>query len=617
MFKTYRSRLIAFLATLLALVIVTLFYSYKNTNDLLIAESSRNLERNLQLFTQGLNSEWAELQRSASIVSEEQRIKEYAFVITNFDSGQEVIGDLYDKLFGWLPVDRTMIIGTNNQVLLGQKHSDLFDAYSKQKTSELKYMFVFNGNQGLEIAAVSPVIYKGEIVGTVVLTRYFNKQWFSRKQYGEIGEIIVENNSNISFSSIKEIEGRTFSGSMRNLEINGYLYKFFFIQLPGYNVGANKIWYGVNISEVTKTLDSYLDKILLNISIGVIVILVMGSFVTRNFDKPLAEMTALTKEIAEGKRPIIEKKTANTEIDILKNQFSDMITALQEKEDMLTKHRFHLEEIVQKRTLELELARDKALEASLAKSQFLANMSHELRTPLNIIIGYSDILLDELPDSIDRRHMDDIKKIHDSGSHLLVIINEILDLSTIEAGKHKLTLESFSVEELIKEVISSVEVLAYNNRNNVVFDLGKDIGMMYSDKTKVKQSLFNILGNANKFTEDGTINVVANKFIQEEKEWLQLKVSDTGIGIAREKLGKLFEPFTQLDMSGTKTYEGTGLGLVITKELCKIVGGRVEVDSELEKGSTFTLYFPYFLGEGKYVQKNMTHDNNDVKSNIG
>jgi PAS domain S-box-containing protein len=242
---------------------------------------------------------------------------------------------------------------------------------------------------------------------------------------------------------------------------------------------------------------------------------------------------------------------------------------------------------------ELRRARDSAEAASRSKSAFLANISHELRTPLNAIIGYSEMLREEAQD-IDRPELRaDLAKIHAAGKHLLALINDVLDLSKIEAGKMDLFLEPFDIAELVREAVSTVEPLAEKGGDSLVLHCPAGLGTMRSDQAKVRQALLNLLSNATKFTEGGTIRVdVSRERVPGGSDWVLFRVADDGIGMTSEQIGKLFRPFTQADSSTTRKYGGTGLGLTITRRYCQMLGGDVTVASTPGRGSTFTIRLP-------------------------
>ena len=257
----------------------------------------------------------------------------------------------------------------------------------------------------------------------------------------------------------------------------------------------------------------------------------------------------------------------------------------------VTKHKKAAEKI-QLINRDLAKARDHALEASETKSTFLANISHELRTPLNAIIGYSELLIDD--DSINKNEgvSNDLEKIRSSGRHLLELINQVLDLSKVEAGKMDVYIESINISELMESVVDTLQPLVERNHNQLLVNYTSDIGEMQTDFTKLRQILFNLLSNATKFTQEGVIKFEVESFKTDNEDWLQFLVSDTGIGIAPKYLDNLFDPFSQADPTTTRRFGGTGLGLNITHHFCQILGGNIIVSSELNKGTTFIVRLP-------------------------
>src|SRR5438874_3079563 len=238
-------------------------------------------------------------------------------------------------------------------------------------------------------------------------------------------------------------------------------------------------------------------------------------------------------------------------------------------------------------------------QANRAKSVFLANMSHELRTPLNAIMGYSEMLQEEAAE----RQLDgfgaDLEKINGAGRHLLALINDILDLSKIEAGKMELFLESFDVAKMIDEVASTIRPMVEKNANTLHIERVADLGAMHADQIKVRQGLFNLLSNAGKFTHDGTITLKVERQLMEGSEWITFCVADTGIGLSHEQIVKLFQDFTQADASTTRKFGGTGLGLALTRRFCQIMGGDVTVHSMPGEGSIFTIKLPAIVSDVK------------------
>jgi signal transduction histidine kinase/CheY-like chemotaxis protein len=235
------------------------------------------------------------------------------------------------------------------------------------------------------------------------------------------------------------------------------------------------------------------------------------------------------------------------------------------------------------------------LEANEAKSRFLANMSHELRTPLNAIIGYSEMLGEEAEDSGQLSFLPDLNRIRTAGRHLLDLINSVLDISKIEAGKMDLYLETFSIRRLVSDVQDVVKPLFDKNENQFVIHCPDDIGNMHSDQTKLRQCLYNLLSNAAKFTSKGEIRLTVRR-PSENGDYLHFSIQDSGIGMSAEQIQHVFEPFTQADSATTRRFGGTGLGLAITRRFSEMLGGSVQAQSTPGVGSTFTLLVPASIG---------------------
>ncbi|MEZ0369520.1 MAG: sensor histidine kinase, partial [Candidatus Sericytochromatia bacterium] len=224
--------------------------------------------------------------------------------------------------------------------------------------------------------------------------------------------------------------------------------------------------------------------------------------------------------------------------------------------------------------------------------EFLANMSHELRTPLNVILGYAELLEEEAEDHELRDLISDLYKIRHAGHHLLTLINHVLDLSKIEAGKMDVYPEEFDVSSLVRELSETVRLLMEQNGNVLYLHCQPDLGRMWSDPVKIRQGLLNLLSNAAKFTHTGTVTLEALRETGESGDWILFCITDTGIGIAPEQMGRLFEPFTQADPSTTRQYGGTGLGLALTRHFCYLLNGEVTVSSVPGQGSSFTMRLP-------------------------
>jgi two-component system NtrC family sensor kinase len=236
-------------------------------------------------------------------------------------------------------------------------------------------------------------------------------------------------------------------------------------------------------------------------------------------------------------------------------------------------------------------------EASQHKSQFLANMSHELRTPLNAIIGVSEMLREDAEAL--KQDLEPLDRVLGAGRHLLALINDILDLSKIEAGRMELHLETFSLVPVIKDVAKTIEPMATKNDNRLVIDCLASLGTIHADQTRFRQSLLNLASNANKFTEKGTITIAAHQGQENGRDWITVAVADTGIGMTPEQMGKLFQEFSQASSATASKYGGTGLGLAISKRFCQMMGGDITVASEPGRGSTFTIRLPRIVDAPK------------------
>jgi signal transduction histidine kinase/DNA-binding response OmpR family regulator len=246
---------------------------------------------------------------------------------------------------------------------------------------------------------------------------------------------------------------------------------------------------------------------------------------------------------------------------------------------------------------EAEAAREAAESANRTKSTFLANMSHELRTPMNAIIGYSEMLIEEAEDLDVKGLTPDLDKIRGAGKHLLSLINDILDLSKIEAGKTTLFLEEIKVADVVQDIVATIQPLMEKNENTLEVEYPVDCGSIRADLTKIRQTLFNLLSNASKFTEKGTVRLNIERCQTPSGERIIFAVSDTGIGMTGEQVGKLFQAFTQADASTTRKYGGTGLGLIISRKFCQMMGGDITVASTPGMGTTFTVDLPVEVSE--------------------
>ena len=336
------------------------------------------------------------------------------------------------------------------------------------------------------------------------------------------------------------------------------------------------------------------------VSIFAMLSLLIHKLLKRQVIRPVRQLTAIAQNLTAGSVTAekVEAFYSPTIHPVARraDEPGQLARAFQRMAQEVAAREQNLAQAVDRRTAQLaesmkmaQVASAQAEEANQTKSQFLANMSHELRTPLNAIIGYSEMLVEEITDRGTPGLAPDVQKIHGAGKHLLGLINNILDLSKVEAGRMELFLETFEIAPLVQEITDTLRPLVDKNNNRLAIACPDEIGDMKADVTKLRQSLFNLLSNASKFTQNGSITLAVE---QSEPGWINFTVSDTGIGMTPDQQAKLFQSFTQADASTTRQYGGTGLGLAITQQFCELMGGSIQVESQYGRGTTFTIRLP-------------------------
>lgn len=346
----------------------------------------------------------------------------------------------------------------------------------------------------------------------------------------------------------------------------------------------------LNAQRVTTIVQNSVVSIVL----ALLLLLVLHKVISR-ITTPLSELSTLMREQDSETETSRAEVTGPIEIQDIARAFNAMMDVLDERDLRLRNQNDGLENQVRARTRELVEARDAAIRASQHKSAFLANMSHELRTPLNAVLGYTNMVIEDIQDGelCQERCIDDLSRVENAGKHLLSMINNILDLAKIEAGRMDLEFDDVDIKQLLRQVEDTILPLVKSGQNQLKIQLSTDSSPLVMDPVKLRQILVNLLGNACKFTKSGTITLQ----VDHSEKALKCAVTDTGIGMNEEQLERIFTAFKQADMTTTKTFGGTGLGLTISQRLCALMGTDIKVTSAMGEGSCFYFTIPLPMQE--------------------
>ena len=511
-----------------------------------------------------------------------------------------------------------MELGSNltSGALKGSELASVFDRARTLLQTEISDFAIYPGMTEPAAFIAGPILQRGAVIG-VIIFQLSNREIYSvfndYRGLGETGETMIgsriggdvvavipfRHDPNAAFqrrASMGSPDMRPLQNAIQGMHGYGHFDDYrgepvlaVWTYLPSFRWGMVVKQDAV---EAFSLIQQQRRATLLFLILMIIPIMIVAFVVARSITRPIRLAAQVAEKVASGDLNVQFTITSRDETGQLLSAIKSMTGELRGMYD-------NMEEKIRQRTKELKLAQELAEEANRTKSAFLANMSHELRTPMNAILGYSEMLIEEAEDLGQESFIPDLKKIHGAGKHLLALINDILDLSKIEAGKMTVFPEKFDIAAMVNEVVATIQPLVQKKNNRLEVICPADSGTMRTDLTKVRQTLFNLLSNASKFTENGALKLEVCRSAEPDGTWIVFAVSDTGIGMTPAQMGKLFQAFSQADASTTRKFGGTGLGLAISRKFCQMLGGDITVRSEPGKGSTFSARLPAEAPEPK------------------
>ncbi len=465
----------------------------------------------------------------------------------------------------WLESKRfyTYLVHEGQQITSNFSNQSALALESENKQSAIDF-----ADATLALSTVDHVgIYNSK--GEVLLRKGQQSDWYPDKAYKTIKpQIIKETDNTLHFIN------SVYAHAPSKLDVNGPLF-----------LGDVHVVIGLSALPIIWR-NAFIENIIISLILAPF-FLVLLHIIAKHITTPLSKLSKTMDSAESGEKNVRSNIKGSAEVKVIAHAFNRMMETLDDRQEKLQYQKEILSTQVAERTRELVLARDKALKATRLKSDFLANMSHELRTPINAIIGYTEMCLEELPPNTTSSK--DLQRVLAASDDLLNLINGILDLAKIEAGYTELYIGETDLNTLINHTIDITKPLALKNKNRLIFSINQlTTETLNIDSKKLQQILLNLLSNACKFTKYGNITLD----VSHKKESLTITIYDTGIGISESQKAHIFDEFHQADMSITRNFGGTGLGLTISQRLCQLMGGKINVHSKINEGSTFIVFIP-------------------------